>query len=966
MSLVSASNEQQAAIFRLLKPFCIVVSDYALRVKPNTTSGDLVGALTSLRSTLLSVNDRTLITPAIADYVFFPLSHILRRKDEWTDRILELTLSCVRILLESGWSSQMGTQMFEQFCLMLVVITEGKGKTVSEEVKAVSIGCLVTLFESMKRSIEVDVSIREFIRGPKMRPLMGHTATVLLDTIKIEALLTLRLDALQVLSLLYSSLLDDGQIIAGFLPLTVSTLSRCLSSSPATTNHRLLVALLTVLCETLSLVMNDNLTPSSGPAQVDQMYHIEMTDSWYQASKGQIKIALESFFPFARIHSHHRVREAIISLSETLLAECSKTIDICRPLFLETILVLQHDQFPSVTALANSSLQRLQAHDSLRNIIKDTTEESLHTWCLALPRTITSNDDAPKINLLQRLTSAVSSFSSDNLTLSSSLDALITSIQRIMIFDNVPGAGRLIRPSTSLQLTFQEEAPEHASLSLQYAKDQKVLASLEDLLRAVGRATFSSEIVDKLILEASLDSAHSASNAWIALRILRGREVPGDQLDDLYSVATEWLIKSDSSYSSIDLSIPTIVTSLEILAFTAFSRGLAFRPNLIDVLYPTLSLLSHPLLEVQSTARGTLEQIALATGHDDTQSLILENTDYLVNSVALKLNVFDVSVQLLATLYTVTKIAGPRIVPYMDDIWGSLFDVVDRFHGYEKLVTCVFAVMTGIVDVVLQSIKFPPMPAIDTEGSTHETVCTDIRDLVDTIKKNEDHLPPKRHTLAISKPPPLPQKTASLLETLARKAVLLTTHPSPHLRFNLIHLLRKALPLLSIPTIVKDGEQDRFLPLLAQEVWPAICSKLTDNETWVVNAALETIADLLAIEGSFLGAKVEKDVWPALRRILAPVPKGKATKEVVVFERDAAIKAVTAIINYSDQKPVLFDAMLDVAWPLIQHGGEKSCELRRAFERKNGDAVWLMGHMDGEVILNLPGREGFFRPTRHF
>lgn len=965
MSVTSGSSEQQTVLFRRLKPFCIAVSDYALRVKPNTTSTDLQEALTALYSALLSVDDRTLLTPAIADYVFYPLSHILRRKDEWTERVLELTLSCVRVLLETGWSSRLGTQMFEQFCLMLVVITEGGGKTGSEEVKAVSVKCLVALFGSARRSMEVDVSVQEFIRSSKMRPLMGHTATVLLDVIKIEAFLALRLDALQALSLLYTSLLNDGQVVAGFLPLTVSTLSRSLSSSPTTTNHRLLIASLSVLCKTLSLVMNDKLTPSSGAARVGEMYHTEMTDSWYRASKGQVKIALESFFPFIRIHSHHLVREAIINLSEMLLANCSKNLDVCLSLLLETILFLQHDPFPSVKALANSSLQRLQAQDSLRHIVKSTIEESLRTWSLALPRTMTSNDDAAKVSLLQRLTSALDSLSSENSTISSSVDTLITSMQDVAIFDDIPSTARLIQASKSLQLTFQDDSRKAISMSLRYSKDERVSSSLEGLLHAVGRTAFAAQIVDKLVLEASLDSHRSASRAWIALQILRGGPCPGDQLDELYFLATDWLIQSDSSYSTVDLSIPTIVTSLDILAFTASSRKLTFKQNLIDILYPTLSLLSHSSNQVQSTARQTLERIAVSTGHNNSQDLILENTDYLVNSVAMKLNVFDVSVQVLATLYTVTKLAGPPIIPYMDDIWGSLFDVVDRFHGYEKLVTGVFAVMTSIVDVVSQSIKFPPAPSNEADDARHDSACNEIRELIDTIKKNEDHLPPKQDTLIIPKPSPLPPKTASLLQTLARKSVLLTTHPSPHLRFNLIHLLRKALPLLSIPTTVKDGEQDPFLPLLAQEVWPAICSKLTDKETWVVNAALETVADLLAVEGSFLGSKVEKDVWPALKGILVPVMKGKSGKDIVLFERDAAMKALTAIVQYSDQKPALFDEMLDIAWLSIKRGGEQSNELRRAFERKNGDAVWLMERVDTGDIPTIQEHDGFFKPVRY-
>ena len=966
MSTTSSSSEQQTALFRRLKPFCTAVSDYALRVTPSATSKDLQAALTSLYSVLLSIDDQRLLTPAIADYVFYPLSHILRRKDEWPERVIELTLSCVRALLETGWSSRLGTQMFEQFCLMLVVITEGKGKSVSEEVKAVSVGCLIALFRSARRTIEteMEISLQEFIRSSRMRPLLGHTATVLLDVVKIEALLTLRLDALQALSLLYTSL-DDGQVVAGFLPLTVSTLSRSLSSSPATTNHTLLVTSLNVLCETLTMVMNDKLTPSPGDPRIDEMYHTEMTDNWYRGSKSQVRIALESFFPFIRIHSHNLVREAIINLSATLFFNCSRNLDLCQSLFLETILSLQHDPFPSVKALASSSLQRLQAHDSLRSIIKATIEESLHTWCLALPRTMISNDDIAKVNVLQGLTSALESLSAENSTISSSVDTLISSIQDFVVFDDTPTVARSIQASKSLQMTFQEDSQETPSLSLRYSNDERVSASLEELLHAVGRTTFAAQIVDKLVLEASLDSDRSASRAWIALQILQGGTCLDDQLDELYSLATDWLIRSDLSYSAVHLSTPTIITSLNILAFTATSRKLAFRQDLIDVLYPLLSLLAHSSIQVQSATRQTLECIALSTGHNDTQDLILENTDYLVNSVALKLNVFDVSVQVLATLYTVTKLAGPRIIPYMDDIWVSLFDVVDRFHGYEKLVTGVFAVMTSIVDVVSQSIKFSPAASSDAEDIKHDSVCYEIRELIDTIRKNEDHLPPKSDILTIPKLSPLPPKTAILLQTLARKSVLLTTHPSPHLRFNLIHLLRKALPLLSIPSIVRDGEQDPFLPLLAQEVWPAICSKLTDKEAWVVNAALEVVADLLALEGSFFGSKVEKDVWPALKGILAPGKKGKLGKDAVPYESDAATKALTAIVQYSDQKPALFDEMLDIAWPSLKHKGKQSDTLRNAFKRKNGDAVWLLERVDPGEMPGIPEHEGFFKVVQY-
>jgi TELO2-interacting protein 1 len=967
-SLSSPPAPQRAAVFQRLKPLCIAVSEHALRMKTASSPLDLQQSLSALQSALLSVDDRNLLTPAIADYVFFPLSHILRRKDEWTDRVLELTLGCVRLLLESSWSGGLGDQMLEQFCLMFVVITEGKKKSVPEEVKAASVGCLLALFVSAKKSMKVDAALKRVIRGSKLRPLMGHTATVLLDVVTKEELLSLRLDALQTLSLLYVSLLGNGQIIASFLPLTVSSLSRCLSSSTMSSNHKLLVSLVNVLRESLSLVMDDSLKPTSRPASTSEMYHTDMTESWYRATKGQVKIALESFFPPMRTHSHHLVREAVIMLSEELLCNCSRTLDVCRSLFLETILSSQHDPFPSVREVALLSLQRLHAKDSLKSVVRECIEECLHTWCLALPRTMTSNNDVAKVNLLQRITSAVEFFSTDDNAISPSLETLLGSIQDVVVFDKSVSTTAMIQPSQSLQLTFREQITEAAGLSLQYSKEENVATSLEALLHAIGRTGFANQMVDKLTLDASIQTPRSASNAWIALHILRGTTPPADQVDELCSLATDWLLQSDSLFSATDIPTPTIVISLDILAFTASTQGLAFRQKLIDILYPTLSLLSHAAPEIQSAARQTLEQIAVSTGYNDISTLILANTDYLVNSVALKLNVFEVSLQVLATLYTVTKLAGPRIVPYLDDIWGSLFDVVDRFHGYEKLVTAVFAVMTSVVDVISQTISFPPPPSIETSSNIHDSVCSEIKDLIDTILANEEHLPPKITAITIPKPPPLPAKTASLLQTLARKSVLLTTHPSPHLRFNLLHLLRKSLPLLSIPSPLKDGEQDPFLPLLAQEVWPAICSRLTDKESWVVNAALESIAEVLALEGEFLGPKIGKDVWPPLRGIISPktgkTKNGVVTKDEIV-ERDAVVRVVCAIMSYTNQKPWLVDEMLGCVWPWIQRGGEDGEKMSRAFERKNGDAVWLMEQVDPRDIPIMENQEGFFVPVQY-
>jgi TELO2-interacting protein 1 len=912
---MASSNLRGSALFQRLKPLCVTLSDHALRVNANTSPQALQNALQAVHSELTSLPDPTLLTPALADYIFFPLSHILRRKELWSDRVLDLTLQCVNILLSTGWSTNLAPNLFEQFCLMLVVITE---KSHAEDVKYPAVCCLVALFRAAKTSMLRDEVLREAVRGNKLRPLLGHVATVLLDIIKLEGLLKLRIEAVEALHLLYIELLYNGQSLAGFLPLTVSTISRALSSAP-TTNRTLLVGLLDLLRETLSRVMNDNLEPV--PVVGGPMYQVNMTDQWYRATKSQAKIALEAFFPLMRSHTNHRVREAVIALCEQLVEQCSRHLDVCLPLLIESILSREHDAFPSTRERAQEAVRRIHGESSLQRTVHDTIEECLRTWCTSLPRTMTSNDDVAKLDLLQRITSAINFFASDIQMVSSSMEMLLSAVRDTTVFQEESTRRKVIE--STLQLTFQGETPA-TGLVLAYSKEGSVSRALEGLLQAVGRTSLAPQILDKVILEAA--STQSPSDAWIGLQILKGHGSSA-HLDELYSVATDWLTAADSSYSTEEIASPAILISLDILSYTASIQKLSFRNNLLNLLYPILSLLSHPSPTIQATARDTLAAIAHHTDYSSPSSLVLANTDYLVNSVSLKLHVFDVSPQVLATLYTVTKLAGPEIVPYLDDVWRGLFDVVDRFARYERLVTGVFAVMGGIVEVLNQRTKVPARIEAGTKSEED-----DLQDLITELQRDELQEDTMSTTLATPSLPSLPKKTASLLESVARKAVLLSTHPSPNLRFNLLLLLRKSLPLLSLPTQKSSpDEQDPFLPLVAQEIFPAISTKLSDPESFVVNAALDALAELFAFEGEFLGSKVERDIWPQLKRILRKKAENK----------EMAIKALIAILRHANLKPALFDEILMTAWPLLPSHES----LRTAFDDKNPDAVWLLDYL---------------------
>merc|ERR1719355_2295 len=98
----SARNE----LFQELKPKCVELSQLVLRDDGSTANlKALLQSATRLLTVLEEKCRRTdgAFDEKLADYAFFPLSQILQRKKTYTDRLSEVTIKCMRVLLQYGW-----------------------------------------------------------------------------------------------------------------------------------------------------------------------------------------------------------------------------------------------------------------------------------------------------------------------------------------------------------------------------------------------------------------------------------------------------------------------------------------------------------------------------------------------------------------------------------------------------------------------------------------------------------------------------------------------------------------------------------------------------------------------------------------------------------------------------------------------------------------------------------------------
>lgn len=267
-----------------------------------------------------------------------------------------------------------------------------------------------------------------------------------------------------------------------------------------------------------------------------------------------------------------------------------------------------------------------------------------------------------------------------------------------------------------------------------------------------------------------------------------------------------------------------------------------------------------------------LNILTSACNYADTSTMLVDNVDYLVNSVGLKLNTFDVSPQAPQVLLMMVKLCGASLIPYLDDLVGSIFAVLDSFHGYPKLVELLFSALGAIVDEgakqpatlaitsgeedKLPAPKQRPKPRSISEiakkfaerkarapdepiDAAKETLKSHPKrpwestldgpdqpkeESTNTIEseldlESEEPLPPTQdpeESKALSKP-------HSLLLHIAESIPPHLSSPSPFLRRSLLTILTRALPILA-------QNENSFLPLI-NNIWHSVSARITPPPT---------------------------------------------------------------------------------------------------------------------------------------
>lgn len=913
----------------------------------------------------------------------------------------------------------------KQLLILLTFIAGGvpgqEDPAASEELVVEAYGALAALFRDLAATPGGSASLVE----SGTIPALGHAVTVILEGVTSGPSTEAQIQALDAIDAVWHCI-KDPNALANFLPGTISALTKCLMPQTGSRRTRgTLVKALWTLNYILVSVLSDIQTRSiriDAKSKEDTpetaFEQKPLTKSWLKASAGQIKLALSNVIRL-RSHESAEVRKALNRLCITILDECHDTLAEAASMLVETCLTLSGVDEEDSLSLRTTTLVDLAAiHPDLNELIKS----NIYNWLTSLPRVMQANDEKVKLAALGQLAKAQELLVGLN-SQSSILDEALGNALRDSItvtlqsskhthaleeadFDLNSQSALTLTTSTALSLQFEP-------IIMAEQSQVKTRGELMSLLANLGTRKSQLTMASEMLEYARGASGPSMLSAyWLASQISRSAASSNKDLDEffepsltlsdeqeavneeLFSFSQSLLTETDDRTSDWRLQ----AIALEVVADAARRMKLEFRTELIDTVYPVVQLLGSSNSRLREHAITCLNIISASCGYTNASELIVDNVDYMVNAISLRLNTFDISTQAPQVLVMMIRLTGPSLLLYLDDVVDSIFAALDNFHGYHRLVDILFSVLGEIVAVGSKSIQLhientptishcktrPPAPKIsdilalitpkpnkleDAKPQAHESfpnkpwksakTLLDERDAALNPPENDSNTSPEddepESSQEVEKVPPT--KTATMLTNIARLSQHYLTSSSPILRSKLLSLIRTS-------SLALYQDEDSFLPLI-NDIWPVLTPRLYDSETYVQIFACEAVATICECAGDFLSTRI-RDEFGALmtmarkaRAAMVNDKKSGAGRGVYAQSSkgwDAVVKLFVAIVGCVRIEDDMFDEVVDVLGILVWERED----VKTALEVVNRDAVWLAKWVAGKsAALERPVMEGY-------
>lgn len=681
-----------------------------------------------------SVEENTVLSTQLADYIFVPLSYLLKKPAQSNIQSRYL-LKIIGLLIKHCWT-QAGSApylLMKQLFPLITFLTGGSpnpGKDKEDaspkplELKLSGVETLHVLFKSL--AIQKKAGKFDFFQNVENLPPLGHVVTVLLDFAQTDSV-ELQNNSLSTLSCLFFDIINDGEILSYILPGNVSVLTKIICK--LNTHYTVMIRSIALLSRLLVVVYNDDeLKPDLNELnKIEDVFNDEITEnfdlvilkddkfkkvhrtnSWLKGTSNQVKLSITNIKQrVSKDNLKHQVNQEFLKFANTILQYCIFSLNSSIPVIIDILGMLSNDQRLEVshlstnfeknnqlinTALSSNLINQIAAFSS---VIQSSNEDKIILNMNSIEFLVKNLDDGNDF-LLNKLVLDINSELSNQFKKNNKKTELVT------ISNNSSNSyNELVMISKELNFSGHEVRQFYSYFSEVFT--ESVETKLNSLIQTIGsKVSNVSNLVQDLLAEEVHSLNEKAIAVFVATNLVKGFYSESLSIDDFLQVdeVDKSPVNDDSVYlileeskklldETTELQISKEIVRINSISLSAIGEVCKLLKSemeveLIDYLYPVIDSLASSSDEIRQQAVNTSLIIANTLYNGSLNELILKNCDYLIDSISIRLS-NALTMKTSSILTVLTKIVGYEIIENFTDINNIIFNLIDSYHGYEDL-----------------------------------------------------------------------------------------------------------------------------------------------------------------------------------------------------------------------------------------------------------------------------------------
>jgi hypothetical protein len=723
---------------------------------PELLGNNQLQTLEALKDVYTHFNDsvtlETKLSTNLADYIFVPLSYLLKQP-HLPDSQINYLLKILALIIRHSWSDPMNFPyvLAKQLFPLITYLTGGSPNvddnkeidSKSDELKTSGAKGLNELFRAL--IVQKESKVYDFFSNVDSLPALGHCVTVLLQLSLNGKTIELQLESLKTLHTLYFELIDDGEILSYILPGTVSSLAKLIAAPGAKTHYTVLLKALEILGDLLVLVYDDVdlKTDFKEIETVDEITAIDFefdqiqlkestfgkvhrTKSWLKGTSSQVKLALVNL---KKINSHDKfeVRLKLFDVCQGIVKHCIYSLNSSIPIVVQIMAFLSNDERLKIDQKTVFETDNAKH----KEIISKVLSNELNTYVDSFTSVIQSSGEQKIISTINAIKFTISQTSNNEFLIDKLVRSSITELSDLVTKSNSKKKKVVDSPSTTSDLMLITKditriSAETESLSIyDDVISREIQQELADLFQTLGELINPETVIDEILSDSNKTLEERGVSLWISNCLALGytnKVKPA-------IIANEFLeYDEDSSKDELDLKRPDFIYSLlefgkdildELSDTTSVSRAAEqassvaldsigtvanllrqdFEYELVDYLYPVIDSLASSSSTIRNHALNTSLIIADNLYSGSLYELVYQNVDYLVDSISFKLS-NAVTQRTTAILAVCVRIAGYQIIASFKDVMEIVFSLLDHYHGYDDICIGFFLLFEIIADEI--------------------------------------------------------------------------------------------------------------------------------------------------------------------------------------------------------------------------------------------------------------------------